>query len=273
MELWSATPAGETCEFETVADPRAKKGRPPSQLQFEVADREPAEAQPGPSGRRLSNCSIGQKSAAALARELALTRERIGQLLLRLHAHDRTPFVGPDHPAWLIRRADDKRAVLDRDETRVLSAVPVEGAAEVSSLRMVKALARCDVERALDRLIDGGLVEVVGSPSARPAFRLSRAGHEHPQYAPPKRPVPPSRLPVRSDRIRLVLQTIADAGALRIRDVKYETKISQNSINALMQYLKRKKLVAKPGPGFEAPYSLTDQGRLVLNEMALRQAA
>ena len=272
-KLWSATPTGETCEFETVADPRVTRGRPPARFQSDLVDQDPGNAQPGASGRRLLDLLDRPKSAVALARELGLTRERVGQLLLRLHAHGRIVFVDPDHPTWLIRRADDKSAVLDRDETRVLSAVPAEGAADISSLTMARALARCDVKRALDRLIDGGLVEAVESPSGPPAFRLSAAGLEHPQYVPLKRPVPPSRLPVRSDRIRLVLQTIADAGALRIRDVKYETKIPQNSINALMQYLKRKKLVVKPGAGFEAPYSLTDQGRRVLAEMALRQTA
>ena len=261
-KLWSATATGKVCEFETVADPRVTRGRPPAQFQLDLVDQDPGNAQPGASGRRLLDLLDRPKGAAALARELGLTRERVGQLLLRLHAHGRIVFVDPDHPTWLIRRADDTSAVLDRDETRVLSAVPAEGAADVSSLMMVKALARCDVERALDRLIDGGLVEAVESASGPRAFRLSAAGLEHPQYVPLKRPAPPSRLPVRSDRIRLVLQTIADAGALRIRDVKYETKIPQNSINALMQYLKRKKLVAKPGAGFDAPYSLTDQGRL-----------
>ncbi len=275
-KLWSATSIGEACEFDTVADPHIKKGRPPgpnAQLRFEAADQELEHTQPGPSGRRLLDLLDRPKSASALAHELGLTRERVGQLLIRLHALGHIVFVDPDHPSWLIKRADDDSVVLDRDEARVLSAVPAERSANFSSLMRVKALARCDVERALGRLIDGGLVEVVASPSGPPAFRLSQAGLEHPQYVPPKRPGPRSHLPVRSDRIRLVLQTIAGAGALRIRDVKYETKIPQNSINALMQYLKRKKLVAKPGPGFEAPYSLTDQGRLVLTEMALRQAA
>jgi DNA-binding IclR family transcriptional regulator len=81
------------------------------------------------------------------------------------------------------------------------------------------------------------------------------------------------RLPVRSDRVHAVLQTIADAGALRIRDVSTLTRIAQPSINALMQYLKRKQLVAKTGPAFDSPYSLTDQGRVVLDEMTLRHAA
>jgi predicted transcriptional regulator len=81
------------------------------------------------------------------------------------------------------------------------------------------------------------------------------------------------RLPVRSDRVHAVLQTIADAGALRIRDVSTLTRIPHSSINALIQYLKRKQLVAKTGPAFDSPYSLTDQGRVVLDEMTLRHAA
>ncbi len=277
--LWSATSTGETCEFETVADPRVTKGRPSAldaRLEVDLADpsqRNPGPVQPGPAGQRLLDLLDRPKGASALARESGLTRERIGQLLLRLHALGHIVFVDPDHPSWLIKRAGDESAVLDRDETRVLSAVPADRAADVSSLMTVKALAQCDVEPILDRLVEGGLVEGVESPSGSPAFRLTAAGLEHPQYVAPKRLAAPPRLPVRSDRIRLVLQTIADAGALRIRDVKDETKIPQNSINALMQYLKRKKLVAKPGPGFEAPYSLTDQGRRVLAEMALRQAA
>ena len=84
---------------------------------------------------------------------------------------------------------------------------------------------------------------------------------------------PPQRLPVRSDRVRKVLQEISDAGALRIRDVKDLTKIPQRSINALMQYLKRKQLVTKAGIEPLAPYSLTEQGRAVLVEMIDRRAA
>ena len=193
-------------------------------------------------------------------------------MLLRLHADGRILFVDPDHPFWLIRRADDESVVLDRDETLVLSALPAERAADLVRLTRLNRLARCDVEGSLHNLVERGLVEAVASPSGAPAFRLTAAGLEHPQYVPAK-PLPPPHLPVRSDRVRLVLQTIADAGELRIRDVKDRTKISQNSTNALMQYLKRKKLVAKTDPGLEAPYALSEQGRLVLAEMTLRQAA
>jgi DNA-binding IclR family transcriptional regulator len=70
-----------------------------------------------------------------------------------------------------------------------------------------------------------------------------------------------------------VLQTIADADALRIRDVKHLTNIPQRSINALMQYLKRKRLVVKIGDGFDDPYRLTKQCGATLAEMCLRRAA
>ena len=104
-------------------------------------------------------------------------------------------------------------------------------------------------------------------------FAITAIGLDHPQYFAPARQAPPPRLPVHSDRVRTVLQTISDAGALRILDVKRVTKIQQQSINALMQYLKRRRLVAKTGDRLDAPYSLTEQGRAVLAEMTLRRAA
>ncbi len=66
---------------------------------------------------------------------------------------------------------------------------------------------------------------------------------------------------------------LRDAGALRIRDVSDRTQLPHQSINALMQYLKRKQLLTKVGPGAFAPYSLTEQGRAVLAQMTLREAA
>jgi hypothetical protein len=50
-------------------------------------------------------------------------------------------------------------------------------------------------------------------------------------------------------------------------------RVPRQSINALMQYLKRKHLVEKVGQEFNAPYSLTDEGRAALAEMTVRHAA
>jgi hypothetical protein len=49
--------------------------------------------------------------------------------------------------------------------------------------------------------------------------------------------------------------------------------IPRESINALMQYLKRKLLVIEIGEEFSAPHSLTDEGHAVLAEMTRRHAA
>jgi Mn-dependent DtxR family transcriptional regulator len=70
-----------------------------------------------------------------------------------------------------------------------------------------------------------------------------------------------------------VLSTISDSGALRIRDVTEVLGIPRKSMNALMQYLKRKHLVQKTCSQFEAPYSLTNEGRAALAEMTRRLAA
>jgi predicted transcriptional regulator len=49
--------------------------------------------------------------------------------------------------------------------------------------------------------------------------------------------------------------------------------IQRQSMNALMQYLKRKGLVAKDEPERNAPYSLTERGCVALAEMTRRRAA
>jgi hypothetical protein len=50
-------------------------------------------------------------------------------------------------------------------------------------------------------------------------------------------------------------------------------QIPHNSMNALMQYLKRKLLVQKTGSALDAPYCLTDKGYEVLVEITRRHAA
>ena len=87
------------------------------------------------------------------------------------------------------------------------------------------------------------------------------------QYAQSAHRAAGSRLPVQSDRVRGVLSAISDFGALRIKEVAMSLNSPHRSINALMQYLKRKRLVAKVGEEFDAPYSLTETGRAILAEM------
>jgi predicted transcriptional regulator len=102
---------------------------------------------------------------------------------------------------------------------------------------------------------------------------ITEAGQKHPQYDQSARRAQAPRLPAASERVRKVLPVILDSGALRIRDVSDVMREPHQSINALMQYLKRKHLVEKTGQEPSAPYALTDEGRAALAEMTRRRAA
>jgi hypothetical protein len=278
-KLWLATTSGETCSFETIPDRPRRRGRPPgpdAQLKLDLADRPvrgPASAQPGPSARRLLDLLDRPMRGRVLAQKLGFSRERVRQLLLSLHAGGRISFGDPDHPSWLVRRVGDDTPVLSRDEERALAALPLGHVTDARRLGVAAGLPDDEAERILGSLTAAGLAEALEGSQGGRVFRITAAGLEHPQYLPSGRRAAAPRLPVQSDRVRKVLQTISDAGALRIRDLKDLTKIPQRSMNALMQYLKRKRLVAKAGDRFDAPYSLTGLGRATLAEMTLRRAA
>jgi len=70
-----------------------------------------------------------------------------------------------------------------------------------------------------------------------------------------------------------VLLVILDSGELRIRDVTNALNLPPKSMNALMQYLKRRGLVKKSDRAYNSPYSLTAEGLAALAEMTRRQAA
>jgi DNA-binding MarR family transcriptional regulator/predicted transcriptional regulator len=253
-KLWTATANGRICRFETIPD-------------------QPNGRSMGPGAQRLLALLDRPIHGRDIARRLGLTHQRVRQLILKLHAQGRVTFGDPESPSWLVRRADDNSPTLSRDEERVLSALPRQHATDVRRLRVTAKLAEEEIKAIVGILNAAGLAEAVEGLRRAPVFRITAAGLEHPQYIRFGRRAPASRLPVQSDRVRRVLQTISEAGAVRIRDLGGLTQISRRSINAVMQYLKRKELVAKAGLEFDAPYALTVQGRAVLAEMTFRQAA
>jgi uncharacterized protein YjhX (UPF0386 family) len=121
-------------------------------------------------------------------------------------------------------------------------------------------------------LIAQSLVKAVSGLDSSPTYRITSAGQEHPQRVPDKNRARAPRLPVESGRVRVVLSTIRDCGSLRIKDATERLGIPHQSLNALFQYLKRKRLIAKTGNDLHAPYSLTDGGRATLTEMIRRAA-
>jgi Mn-dependent DtxR family transcriptional regulator len=253
---WHTTARGKACRLKTVPDRLQRKS-----------------GFPGPGARRLLELLDRPMRGSEIAEKLGVSHQRVRQLMIKLHAQGRVSFGDPENPFWIVMRAGDKTPLLSRDEERVLSAIPREYATNATKIRLAARMPENKVQQILERLIVSRFVEAFEGLQGNRVYRITAAGFKHPQRGQFARRAQAPRLPVESDRVRKVLSAILDSGALRIRDVTDLLKIPRDSINALMQYLKRKRLVKKAGQEFNAPYSLTDEGHAALSEMTRRHAA
>jgi len=181
-----------------------------------------------------------------IVEKLGLSHQRVRQLVVKLHAQGRVKFGDPEKPFWIVMRAGDKTSLLSHDEERVLSAIPREYLTDATKIRLAVHMPENTVRQILERLVISRFVEGFEGLKGNRVYRITVAGLKHPQRGKLSRHAEAPRLPVESDRVRKVLSAILDSGALRIRDVTDELKVPRESINALMQYLKRKHLVKKP---------------------------
>jgi DNA-binding IclR family transcriptional regulator len=252
---WRATARGNVCRFETVPDrPRPDSG-------------------PGPAGRRVLELLDRPMRGREIVEKLGMTHQGLRQLLIKLHAQGHVRFAEPEYPFWFVSRADDKTSLLSRDEERVLSVVPRDYATDATKIRLASGVSDSKVHQTLERLLVRRLAEVSDGPGEKRIYRITNVGLKHPQYAQSARRAQALRLPVESDRIRNVLSIIMNSGELRIKDVTNALRLPPRSMNALMQYLKRRHLVKKTGHALNSPYSLTAEGLAALAEMTRRQAA
>ncbi len=246
---------GKTCRFETVPDRRRNSGLP------------------GPGGRRLLELLDRPMRGSEIVEKLGITHQGVRQLLIKLHAQGRVSFADPENPFWIVTRAGDKTSLLSRDEERVLSAIPREYATDVTKIRLAARVRESKIHQILERLLVRRFVEASDGLRGDRVYRITNAGLKHPQCALFAFRAQAPRPLVESDRIRKVLSAIFDSGELRIIDVTNTLGLPPKSMNALMQYLKRKRLVEKNGRELHAPYSLTAEGLAALAEMTRRQAA
>ena len=210
---------------------------------------------------------------AEIAKKLCITPQRVRQLLVKLHAQERIRFLRLRNPFWAVARADDETRTLTRVNLRVLRVMPQEYATSATKIRLAANLPESLAMEALQQLMASGFVESFEGLKGQQIFRITAAGLRHPQLCEAAHNASAPRLPVGSDRIREVLSCIMDTGTLRIRDLTEKLGIERSSMNALMQYLKRKQLIRKAGANLVAPYSLTEEGHAVLTEMLRRSAA
>jgi DNA-binding IclR family transcriptional regulator len=247
---WHATSRGKTCRFETVPDrPRRNSGLP------------------GPRGRRLLELLDRPMRGSEIVEKLGMTHQGVRQLLIKLYACGRVRFADPENPFWMVMRAGDKTSLLSRNEERVLSAVPREYATDATKIRIAAGVPDGEIQQILERLLLRRFIETSGGLRGNRVYRITEAGLKHPQCVRPACCAQAPRPPVESDRVRKVLSAIFDSGELRIRDVTNTVSVPLQSINALMQYLKRKRLVKKSGRDLHSPYALTAEGIAALAEM------
>jgi predicted transcriptional regulator len=112
-----------------------------------------------------------------------------------------------------------------------------------------------------------GLIEQTGTGTYGDLYRLTTEGSMHWQRSAATRRADTPPLPFRSDRVRAVLTCLESRGPIRTRDVGQGLGISPTSINALMQYLKRRNTVRTHTDARHAPYELTPDGRKMLAAM------
>ncbi len=251
---WHTTPRGKTCRFDAFPD-RSQRRR----------------VLPGPGGRRLLALLDRPMRGREIVEKLGITHQGVRQLLIKLHANGHVRFADPENPFWMVMRAGDKTSVLSRREERVLSAVPHEYATDAVKIRIAAGVPEAEIAQILERLLIRRLIEASDGLRGNRVYRVTAGGLTHPQYIPSASRAQAPRPPVESDRVRKVLSAIFDCGELRIRDVTNTVSVPHQSINALMQYLKRKRLVRKRGPDLHSPYALTAEGIAALAEMTRSQ--
>ncbi len=225
---------------------------------------------PGSTAERLLNMLARPMRGAELVECLGVTPQRIRQLVVRLHAQGRVKLGDRANILHIVARSDDPSLLLGQDEERILSALPDDDVTTVPRLAAGSRMESARTRKAVDLLLDKGLVEEAGSNKGRTVYRLAAAGQSHFQRLASARRAEPVPLIVQSDRVRNVLSYLAEQGEARIRDARTALGIPQRSMNALMQYLKRKGLVRKTDQELSAPYGLTPEGYDILQEMFRR---
>jgi DNA-binding MarR family transcriptional regulator len=224
---------------------------------------------PTPSESRLLALLDRPRRATELTLLLGLTRERVRQMIATLLEREFIRPGDPESPTSIVALKQDQSLLLRRDQARLLSRFPATEATTLSRIANLSRASRAQVATIADSLRVAGLIEPAGVASDRALYRLTPAGARHWQRSAMviRADVPSPPLAVRSDRVRCVLSDLNDHAPTRTRDIGLRLGIPQPSINALMQYLKRKHLIRSATDAGRAPYVLTAEGRDTLAAM------
>jgi predicted transcriptional regulator len=254
--IWNLTPLGKRATIASAPAVR-KRGRKPMS----------GPIPPGSSAARLLALLDRPRRGADLALLLGVTRQRVHQLVVDLSARSLIRFADPNYPTFVIALKGDPTTLLRQDEERVLSAFPESAATTLSKILAVTNMHADKIATLAEFLREVGLIEKTGAATHGNLYQMSAAGLAHWQRSSTARhaDVPPP--PFRSDRVHQVLSYLKSQGPTRTRDIGLALEIPQTSINALMQYLKRKNAVHTQTDARYAPYDLTPDGHKMLATM------
>ncbi len=256
---WRATKLGRSCAISVIPDPERRLG-----------GKTYGKVIAGSTAERLLDALERPMHGAELVKRLGVTPQRVHQLVVKHIALGRLRIGDERNILHIVARRDDPTVLLVRDEERVLSALPDEAATNAPRLSVATGLPAVRTRKALARLREKGLIAEGGSARGRTLYGLGPEGRAHFQRRPSARRAEPMPLKVKSDRVRGVLSYLAERGEARIRDVRDALGVSQTSMNALFQYLKRRSLVRKVARDLNAPYALTNEGSDTLAELVRR---
>jgi DNA-binding MarR family transcriptional regulator len=157
--------------------------------------------------------------------------------------------------------------LLSVNEERVLSALPDDRATTIRKIAAKTHMDREKIRPLITKFVELKLISCNETKNYGELISLTGIGSEHWQRRQDQPRAGSAPLPVRSERVREVLTYLSQKGPTRTRDVGIGLGISRSSMNALMQYLKRKDLVYKLDVNLHAPHDVTDYGRKTLAEM------
>lgn len=253
---WCIAPLGERAVVSVVPGMGRQRG-----------GKHQGEVRPDTSSGRLLALLTRPRHGADLASELGVTRQRVHQLVVRLAALGLVRIGDPDRPLDSVARSDDPSVLLPAIHGTVLSAFPKTTGTTLAKIAKASGRSSGEIASVIGFLIEERLAEVTRHSRRGDLFRLTPAGHAHWQRRPLARTADLPALPVRSNRVWLVLAHLAQHGPTRTYSVGQALGIPRASANALMQYLKRKGLVRKSGTDLNAPHELTTEGEETLRAM------
>ncbi len=257
---WQTTRRGQSCCVEVMPDRRRRLGGAAT-----------GKLAAGSGAERLLDVLDRPMRSPDLAKRLGISRARVRQLIIMLLARGQLRVVDDEKNLHIVARIDDPTILLSRDEERILSVLPDDCPTSAAKIRAATRVSAEREEAVLASLRANGLIENVEGPKGNTLYGLTAAGSEHPQRKESIVRAHPPPLKVQSDRVFAVLSHIAEKDEIRIKDVGDALEIPYQSMNSLMQYLKRSGLVGKIDHEFKAPYILTDEGHGILVEMAARR--